>query len=195
MKGLFDILVSLLALIILLPFLLIISIWIVLDSRGGVFYSQKRVGRNNHDFMLLKFRSMRPDSDQKGLLTIGGRDPRITRAGYFLRRTKLDELPQLLNIISGQMSIVGPRPEVRKYVELYTEEQLKVLEVKPGLTDYASLAYMNESEILSQHSDPEKAYIEIIMPAKLELNLKYIRERSMVKDIAIILKTILRIFK
>ena len=194
MKRLFDIVLSLLALIILLPFLLLISIWILLDSRGGIFYSQERVGRHKQDFRLLKFRSMKPDSDKKGLLTIGGRDPRITRAGYFLRRTKLDELPQLLNIISGSMSIVGPRPEVRKYVDLYKEEQLKVLEARPGLTDYASLEYINESEILSKHDDPEKAYIDIIMPAKLELNLKYIRERSMGTDISIILKTVGRIF-
>lgn len=195
MKRLFDIVFSLLALIILLPFLIIVSIWIILDSRGGILYSQERVGRCNRNFKLLKFRSMRPDADKKGLLTIGGRDPRITRAGYYLRKTKLDELPQLFNILSGQMSIVGPRPEVRKYVDLYNAEQLKVLDARPGLTDYASLEYINESEILSTHEDPEKAYIEIIMPAKLELNLKYIRERSMEKDIQIILKTVNLIFK
>lgn len=194
MKRLFDILVSFLAMVLLLPFLLLISLWIVLDSRGGILYCQERVGQGNRNFRLLKFRTMRPGSDKKGLLTIGGRDPRITRAGYFLRKTKLDELPQFLNILEGRMSIVGPRPEVRKYVDLYNEEQLKVLEARPGLTDYASLEYIKESEILSTHEDPEKAYIDIIMPAKLELNLKYIRERSLKKDIGIILQTLRRMF-
>lgn len=194
-KRLFDILLSLLALLILLPLLILITIWIMVDSRGGAFYCQQRVGKRNQDFGMLKFRTMVPGSDQKGLLTLGGRDPRITRAGVFLRKTKLDELPQLMNVLAGQMSIVGPRPEVRKYVDLYTEEQLKVLEVRPGLTDYASLEYIDESEILSQHDEPEQAYIEVIMPAKLELNLKYIRERSMGKDIRIILQTLSRMFK
>lgn len=194
-KRIFDILFSFLALLILLPFMILISIWIIVDSRGGAFYRQQRVGRHSRNFGILKFRSMHPGADSKGLLTVGGRDPRITRAGRFLRKAKLDEMPQLFNILAGQMSIVGPRPEVRRYVDLYNEEQLKVLEVRPGLTDYASLEYINESEILSHHDDPEKAYIEIIMPAKLELNLKYIRERTMVKDIVIILKTLNRIFK
>ncbi|MEE4257202.1 MAG: sugar transferase [Bacteroidales bacterium] len=195
MKRLFDILLSLPALLILLPFMLIISIWIIVDSRGGAFYRQQRVGRHNRNFSMLKFRSMHPGADRKGLLTVGGRDPRITRAGYFLRKAKLDELPQLFNILAGQMSIVGPRPEVRKYVDLYNEDQMKVLDVRPGLTDYASLEYINESEILSQHDDPEKAYIEVIMPAKLELNLKYIRERTMGKDVRIILQTLGGMFK
>jgi lipopolysaccharide/colanic/teichoic acid biosynthesis glycosyltransferase len=194
-KRLFDILLSLPALLILLPFMLIISIWIIVDSRGGAFYRQQRVGRHNRNFSMLKFRSMHPGADRKGLLTVGGRDPRITRAGYFLRKAKLDELPQLFNILAGQMSIVGPRPEVRKYVDLYNEDQMKVLDVRPGLTDYASLEYINESEILSQHDDPEKAYIEVIMPAKLELNLKYIRERTMGKDVRIILQTLGGMFK
>ncbi len=194
-KRLFDIVMTLIALVILLPVFIFISIWILLDSRGGIFYRQPRVGKNNHDFSMLKFRSMRPDSDAKGLLTIGGRDPRITRAGYYLRKSKVDELPQLLNILVGEMSIVGPRPEVRKYVDFYTSEQLKVLDVKPGLTDYASLEYIDESNVLAMSENPEKLYIDTIMPAKLELNLKYIRERSMRKDLIIIAKTFQGILK
>ena len=194
-KRLFDIIISFLALVILLPVLIIISIWVLLDSKGGIFYRQSRVGKNNRDFTLLKFRTMHPGADTKGLLTVGERDPRITGAGYSLRRTKLDELPQLINILAGDMSLVGPRPEVRKYVDLYTDEQLKVLDIRPGLTDNASLAYIDESEILAKSEDPEKTYIETILPAKLELNLQYIRERSMGKDIGIIFRTISRIFR
>jgi len=194
-KRIFDIVTSLIALVILLPVFITISIWILLDSRGGIIYRQLRAGKNNRDFFIFKFRTMRPASDAAGLLTIGGRDPRITHAGYYLRKSKLDELPQLFNIIMGKMSIVGPRPEVRKYVKLYTEEQMKVFGVRPGLTDYASLEYIDESNILAASDDPEKTYIETIMPAKLDLNLKYIRERSMGRDIKIIFTTIIRIFK
>lgn len=194
-KRLFDIVTTLIALVILFPVFIFITIWILLDSRGGIFYSQPRVGKNNRDFSMLKFRTMRPDSDAKGLLTIGGRDPRITRAGYYLRKSKVDELPQLLNILLGEMSIVGPRPEVRKYVDLYTSEQLKVLDVRPGLTDYASLEYIDESNLLASSENPEQLYIDTIMPAKLELNLKYIHERSMRKDLIIIAKTIASIFR
>ena len=194
-KRLFDIIISLLALVILFPVLMIISIWVLLDSKGGILYRQRRVGKNNHDFTLLKFRTMHPGADTKGLLTVGERDPRISGAGYSLRRTKLDELPQLINILAGDMSLVGPRPEVRKYVALYTDEQLKVLDIRPGLTDNASLAYIDESEILAKSEDPEKTYIETILPAKLELNLQYIRERSMGKDIGIIFRTISGIFR
>jgi lipopolysaccharide/colanic/teichoic acid biosynthesis glycosyltransferase len=191
-KRLFDIFFSLIALIIMLPFFIFISIFIKLGSAGPVFYTQQRVGKNNRDFKLWKFRSMKTGSDKKGLITIGD-DIRVTGTGRFLRKYKLDELPQLLNIIGGDMSIVGPRPEVRKYVDLYNQEQLRVLSVKPGLTDYASLKYFNESEILKQYEDANKAYIEIIMPAKLKLNLEYIDDKKFGKDIGIILKTILRI--
>lgn len=194
-KRIFDIITSLIVLVLLLPVFIIISIWILLDSRGGIIYRQIRVGKNNRDFYMFKFRTMRPASDTAGLLTIGGRDPRITSAGYYLRKSKLDELPQLFNIIMGNMSVVGPRPEVRKYVEMYTSEQMKVLNVRPGLTDYASLEYIQESDILAASDDPEKTYIETIMPAKLELNLKYIMERSMGKDLIIIFKTISSIFR
>lgn len=194
MKRLFDITFAFVGLVLLLPLFLFISIWILLDSRGGIFYRQTRVGKSGVDFKLWKFRSMRPDSDKKGLLTVGGRDPRITRSGYFLRKTKMDELPQLINVLIGDMSFVGPRPEVRKYVELYSNEQKKVLNVRPGITDIASLEYFEESELLAKSSDPEKTYIEEIMPAKLKLNLQYIDKASLGTDIGMIFKTIGRIF-
>jgi lipopolysaccharide/colanic/teichoic acid biosynthesis glycosyltransferase len=193
-KRLFDILLSFFAIIVLLPFFIIISLLIVLSSRGGIFYTQKRVGKDNRDFNLYKFRTMVPGAHKSGLLTVGGRDPRITKVGYFLRKYKLDELPQLLNILKGDMSIVGPRPEVRKYVELYNDEQLKVLSVRPGLTDYASLEYINENEILGKSDDPEALYINKVMPEKLQLNLKYIKEKSLITDLKIILKTVAKIF-
>lgn len=189
MKRAFDIMLSALSLLLLIPVFLILSVWIILDSRGGIFYFQIRAGRHNQDFRLIKFRTMHPGADARGLLTVGGRDPRVSRAGYLLRKYKLDELPQLLNILLGDMSFVGPRPEVRKYVSLYSEEQLAVLSVRPGLTDYASLKYINESEILEKSNDPEATYIREIMPAKLDLNLKYIEERSMRVDIGILFKT------
>jgi lipopolysaccharide/colanic/teichoic acid biosynthesis glycosyltransferase len=195
MKRLFDIILAIISLLILFPALVIIAIWIMLDSRGGIFYLQNRVGKDNKDFNIFKFRSMHPGADAKGLLTVGGRDPRVSNAGYYLRKLKLDELPQLLNILSGDMSFVGPRPEVRKYVELYNEQQMKVLEARPGLTDYASLQYFDENEILEKSPDPEKDYIEMIMPAKLELNLQYIRERSFLLDIRIIFQTIGKVFR
>lgn len=195
MKRLFDILMSLIGLIILLPFFFLLSVWIMLDSPGGVFYRQKRVGKNNVDFLLWKFRSMRPDSDKKGLLTVGGRDPRITKSGYFIRKYKIDELPQLINVLTGDMSLVGPRPEVRKYVDLYSKEQLKVLDVRPGITDLASLNYFEESELLAKSLDPEKTYIEEIMPAKLKLNLQYIDKANLSTDLKMIFSTVARIFK
>jgi len=194
LKRIFDIFMSLAFIVILMPVFIFISIWIILDSRGGIFYLQSRVGKNNRDFRMYKFRSMRPDSDTLGLLTIGDHDPRVSRAGKFLRKAKLDELPQMLNILKGDMSFVGPRPEVRKYVELYSAEQMKVLNVRPGLTDYASLEYIDEDRILGQSEDPDRVYITEIMPAKLELNIRYIKERSFAKDILIILQTITRIF-
>lgn len=195
MKRLFDICASLPALVLLSPLFLLISLLIVLGSKGGVFYRQQRVGRNGKPFFLFKFRSMRPQSDTGSLITIGGRDSRITREGYFLRKYKLDELPQLLNIIRGDMSIVGPRPEVQRYVDLYTPEQKKVLSVRPGLTDWASIEYMDENELLGKSSDPEYTYIHEIMPAKLELNLRYIREAGLLTDLKIIFRTLFKIFR
>lgn len=194
MKRLFDIVMSLMGLLILCPLFLVLALWIAIDSSGGIFYRQTRVGKDNCDFRLWKFRSMRPDSDKKGLLTVGGRDPRITRSGYFIRKYKIDELPQLINVLVGDMSLVGPRPEVRKYVQLYTPLQMKVLTVRPGITDLASLHYFEESEMLAKSSDPEKTYIEEIMPAKLNLNLQYIDKASLSTDIGMIFATIARIF-
>jgi len=189
-KRLFDIFSSLLGLVILLPFLIAISVLIFVNSRGGVFYRQIRVGKNGKDFKLWKFRTMQPDSDKNGLLTVGGRDARITSLGYYLRKYKLDELPQLMNVFVGEMSIVGPRPEVRKYVDLYTSEQLQVLDVQPGITDYASIEYANENDLLAESSDPENKYIQQVMPAKLKLNMKYIAEKSLGTDLKIIFRTI-----
>lgn len=194
-KRVFDICFSLLALLILLPLLAIIALWVRVDSKGPVFYFQTRVGKNDHDFKLFKFRTMRPDADKHGLLTVGGRDSRVTRLGYYLRKFKVDELPQLLNVLLGQMSMVGPRPEVRKYTSLYTSEQKKVLSVKPGITDYASIKYFQESELLAKAVNPEETYIHDIMPVKLKLNLYYIQKQSFVRDIKIIAATVLKILK
>lgn len=174
--------------------MLFIALVINFESKGGFFYFQKRVGKNNVDFRLIKFRTMYVGAEKKGLLTVGKDDKRITGTGKLLRKLKLDELPQLLNILTGDMSIVGPRPEVRKYVDLYNEEQKKVLSVRPGLSDYASIEYFNENEVLSKSSEPEKTYIEQVMPHKLELNLKYINEQSFFIDLKIIFKTIFKIF-
>lgn len=193
MKRLFDICFSLFGLLFIFPWLLIIAVVIVLDSKGGVFYRQIRVGKNSRDFKIFKFRTMRPNSDKAGLLTVGSRDNRVTKVGYFLRKYKLDELPQLINVLVGDMSFVGPRPEVRKYVDMYDAEQLNVLSVKPGITDYASIEYSNENELLAKSENPEKTYIDEVMPAKLNLNLKYIQEIGLVTDIKIIFKTIRKI--
>src|ERR1035437_540637 len=190
LKRIFDIIFSLIGILILLPFFVLFAILIISDSGFPIFYSQKRVGRNGIDFPLLKFRTMKKGSDKKGLLTIGEKDSRITNSGYFLRKYKIDELPQLFNVLIGNMSLVGPRPEVRKYVEIYNAEQKKVLSVKPGITDYASIEYANENEILSKSENPEQLYINEVMPAKLKLNLKYIAEKSFVTDLEIIFKTI-----
>lgn len=192
-KRLFDIVFSLVGLILLSPLFIIISIWIITDSKGGVFYKQVRVGKDNKDFYLFKFRSMAVGSDKKGLITIGNNDSRITKIGYFLRKYKLDELPQLLNVFKGDMSLVGPRPEVRKYVQLYSPEHLKVLSVKPGITDYASIEFSNENEILGKAPNPDDIYINEIMPRKLDLNLKYIREKSLWVDLKIIFSTIVKV--
>ncbi len=194
MKRLFDILFSFLGLIVLLPFFIIIILLIKLTSQGPVFYVQQRVGQHGKDFGVFKFRTMHVDADKKGLLTVGGRDPRITGIGYFLRKYKLDELPQLINVLLGNMSLVGPRPEVRKYVELYTAEQRKVLNVKPGITDYASLEYFEENELLGKSSNPEETYITEVMPKKLHMNLKYIEEAGLITDLKLIFRTVARIF-
>jgi lipopolysaccharide/colanic/teichoic acid biosynthesis glycosyltransferase len=193
MKRLFDIVMSFIGLILLSPIFLVIAIWIKLDSKGPVFYKQTRVGKDGKDFKIFKFRSMRQGSDKQGLITVGGRDPRVTNSGYYIRKYKLDEFPQLINVFLGDMSIVGPRPEVRKYVDLYTEEQLKVLSVRPGITDIASIKYRNENELLEKAEDADKMYIEIIMPDKLKYNLEYINKKSFIYDVRLIFVTLLRI--
>ncbi len=189
-KRLFDIFFSLTGIIILFPIFIIISLLIILDSRGSIFYTQERIGKDEKPFKLYKFRTMKTDSDKKGLLTIGNKDNRITKVGYYLRKSKIDELPQLLNVLIGNMSLVGPRPEVKKYTMMYSAEQKKVLSVRPGITDFASIAYRNENELLAKCNNPEKTYIETIMPDKLKLNLKYIQEQSLWTDVKIIIKTI-----
>lgn len=190
MKRLFDIACSFFGLVFLSWLFVFVALWVGLSSRGGVFYRQRRVGRCNRDFTIYKFRSMRVNSDRQGLLTIGGRDGRITKAGVFIRKYKLDELPQLFNVLRGDMSFVGPRPEVRKYVELYTEEQKKVLTVRPGITSLSSIKYRNENEILSRSDNPEQYYIDVIMQDKLAIELDYLEQRSLLTDIKVIFQTI-----
>ena len=193
-KRCFDLFFSILGIILLLPVFLFVALWICIDSWGTVFYRQQRVGRNGIDFTLYKFRTMKVGADKNGLLTVGGRDPRITRSGYLLRKYKLDELPQLFNVLIGDMSLVGPRPEVRRYVNYYTTDQKMVLNVKPGITDYASIEYSEENELLAKAADPEKYYIEEVMPAKLLLNRKYIDEQDMATDMRIIWRTLKKIW-
>ena len=193
MKRLFDILFSLFILLFFLPFGIVLSVLIIIESKGGVFYKQERIGKNGIPFYLLKFRSMRTNADKLGKLTVGMRDPRITKIGYFIRKFKLDEFPQFINVLKGEMSIVGPRPDVKEFVDLYTAEQRTILLVKPGITDYASLEYFEESDLLAKSSDPEKTYIEEIMPAKIRLNQKYIANPTLFVDLKIVFLTANRI--
>jgi lipopolysaccharide/colanic/teichoic acid biosynthesis glycosyltransferase len=195
MKRAFDFLFSLFILVLFFPIGFVISILILFSSPGGIFYMQERIGRQGLPFKLYKFRSMRIDADQSGKLTVGMKDPRITRVGIFIRKYKLDEFPQFINVLRGEMSIVGPRPEVREFVALYTDIQKRVLEVKPGITDYASIEYFNENELLAASDDPKKTYIEDIMPDKLKINQKYLANPTLSNDLKIIFKTILRVLK
>jgi glycosyltransferase len=194
LKRIFDIVSSLFGLIVLSPFMLIIAILIKLDSKGPVFFKQVRVTKNGREFKIFKYRTMKIGSDKYSQITVG-KDSRITKVGDFLRKYKLDEIPQLINVLIGDMSLVGPRPEVPKYVALYTEEQREILKVRAGITDYASIEFSNENDILANETDPEKAYIEKIMPRKIELNKKYLSEISVMTDIKIILLTIKKILK
>ena len=189
MKRLFDIVASGLGLVVLSPLFLMIAICIKLDSKGPVFYRQVRVGKDNKDFRIFKFRSMSVGADKGSLVTIGGRDPRVTRSGYFIRKFKFDELPQLINVFFGDMSLVGPRPEVRHYVNYWTPEQMHVLDVRPGITDPASIKFRNENELMEQADDPEKYYIEVIMQEKIKLYLEYVEKHSFLYDIGLIFKT------
>ena len=189
MKRLFDVVASGVGLLLLSPLFLLVAIWIKLDSPGPVFYRQVRVGRYNRDFRIFKFRSMRVGADKGSLVTLGGRDPRVTRSGYFIRKFKIDELPQLINVFIGDMSLVGPRPEVRHYVDYWTKEQLRVLDVRPGITDPASIKFRNENELLEKADDPEKYYIEVIMQEKLRLYLEYVENHSFWYDMKLIFQT------
>ena len=189
----FDIIFSALGLVVLAPVFAVISLKIRLGSKGGSFYIQERIGKDGKAFGLYKFRTMRIGADNEGLLTVGEHDQRITRIGHFLRKTKMDELPQLLNVLKGEISLVGPRPEVRKYVELYTEAQRKVLSVRPGITDYASIEYVNENELLSQADDPERTYIEKVMPDKIKLNMRYLEHYTVSEYFKIIFLTLIKI--
>ncbi|MDB4999567.1 MAG: polysaccharide biosynthesis polyprenyl glycosylphosphotransferase [Mucilaginibacter sp.] len=192
-KRVFDFCFALIGLICLTPLFIVIACIIRLDSRGNIFYVQRRIGRNGIEFLLYKFRTMYVHSEQLGLLTIGYRDYRITHIGYWLRRYKLDELPQLFNILIGNMSFVGPRPEVRKYVETYTKQQQRVLLIKPGITDWASILYYNENEILAKSENPEYLYINEIIPTKILQNLNYIDRHNLWIDLRIIFQTLKKV--
>ena len=193
MTRIFDILLATLGLVILSPLLIFVYVAIVLESRGGGFYRHQRTGRYGKPFRLIKFRSMYVNADKHGLITVGGHDNRITRVGYYIRKYKIDELPQLINVVKGDMSIVGPRPEVKKYTDLYTEEQRKILDIRPGITDYASIKYVDENEILGTSDNPERTYIEHIMPDKIKLNMIYISQNGIKEYFKIIFLTLTNI--
>ncbi len=195
LKRTFDFLASLFGLLLLSPLILCIAVWVKCDSKGPIFYRQVRVGKDGREFKLLKFRSMRMGADRAGLLTLGDRDPRITRSGFWLRKTKLDELPQLFNVLVGDMSLVGPRPEVPKYVALYTPEQREILSVRPGITDAASVEMSNEAELMAQQADPEGYYVNVQIPLKIKLAKEYIAQQSFLSDLKLIVRTIGVMFK
>ena len=193
-KRIFDFISSFFFLFLFFPFFILLSILIKIDSKGPIFFTQIRVGKNNKDFLLLKFRTMKVAQENSSLITIGN-DNRITNIGNILRKYKLDELPQLINILKGEMSVVGPRPEVRKYVDMYSSSQLEVLSVKPGLTDPSSIKFSNESELLGTAANPEKYYTETLMPLKIEISLNYVRTQTFIGDLKIIFQTFSKIFK
>ncbi|MBB1573161.1 MAG: sugar transferase [Bacteroidia bacterium] len=195
LKRTFDFLASLFGLLLLSPLILCIAVWVKCDSKGPIFYRQVRVGKDGREFKLLKFRSMRMGADRAGLLTLGDRDPRVTRSGFWLRKTKLDELPQLFNVLVGDMSLVGPRPEVPKYVALYTPEQREILSVRPGITDAASVEMRNEAELMAQQADPEAYYVNVQIPMKIKLAKEYIAQQSFLSDLKLIVRTIGVMFK
>jgi lipopolysaccharide/colanic/teichoic acid biosynthesis glycosyltransferase len=195
MKRVFDLICCLVALIALLPLFVILAIAVKLDSRGPVFFSQERVGWGGRRFRLYKFRTMVADAAQCGPAITRGGDWRVTRIGKVLRRFKLDELPQLWNVVKGDMSIVGPRPEVPKYVALFPKEYERVLTVRPGITDLATLQYRNEESVLQHAADAEQFYVEQVLPAKLKLNLEYLKKRGFFYDLKLILLTLVRIVK
>ncbi len=193
MKRAFDVLAATVGLVVLSPLMLCAAVAVRLSSRGPILFRQTRVGRGFREFEILKFRTMHVDAPERGGPLTASGDPRVTKVGALLRKTKIDELPQLINVLRGEMSLVGPRPEVPKYVEMYRDAYAELLKVRPGITDLASLKYRNESELLGQYDDPEKAYVGEILPDKIELGRRYLRERNMLMDIAIILRTLLRL--
>ncbi len=193
MIRIFDWAIAFIFLLLLSPFLITIGIVVMLGSPGGVFYMQTRIGKNGVPFKLFKFRSMRIGSDKQGLLTIGNNDSRITKIGSFLRASKLDELPQFINVLKGEMSIVGPRPEVEKYTSLYTSAQREVLSVLPGITDLASIKFRNENELLASQADPENYYIQEVIPLKIKLNMAYIQNRNLMNYFKIIYQTLVAV--
>ena len=195
LKRTFDFLASFFGLLLLSPLILCIAVWVKCDSKGPIFYRQVRAGKGGREFKLFKFRSMRVGADRAGLLTLGDRDPRVTRSGFWLRKTKLDELPQLFNVLVGDMSLVGPRPEVPKYVALYTPEQREVLSVRPGITDTASVEMRNEAELMAQQADPEGYYVNVQIPLKIKLAKEYIAQQSLLSDLKLIVRTIGVMFK
>lgn len=190
MRRAFDLLGALLGLALLLPLFLVIACFIKLSDRGPVFYRQVRVGRGGRPFRIWKFRTMVQDADRVGSSLTVGADPRITRPGVWLRRWKLDELPQLINVVAGEMGFVGPRPEVPRFVELYTSEQRKVLDLRPGVTDLASIAYRDENSLLGSLEDPEAHYIAVILPEKIRMNLAYAAHATLWRDFKVILATL-----
>ena len=190
-----DIVLSCLGLLLLSPLFVVVAVWIVIDNPGPIFYRQQRVGKDGKDFGLLELRAMRIGADKESLITSGEHDSRITRAGYYIRKYKLDELPQLWNVLVGDMSLVGPRPEVRKYVDMYTDEQRLILSVRPGITDYASIEYIDENRLLAQAEDPDRTYIEEIMPAKIALNMRYIEHQTLGEYLKIIFLTFAKIIR
>lgn len=190
MIRIFDVILSFVGLLILSPFLLIVYLLIRLESKGGGFYTQTRIGKAGKPFQLYKFRSMRIGSDKKGLITVGEKDSRITKMGYFVRRYKIDELPQLWNVLKGDMSLVGPRPEVKKYTDMYNDEQKKVLSIKPGITDWASIKYVDENRILGEAENPDETYVKVIMPSKIALNMIYINNHTLKEYFKIIFATL-----
>ncbi|WP_205943357.1 sugar transferase [Pedobacter frigoris] len=189
-KRLFDVFFALAGMLVLFPVFITVAFLIKAGSKGGIFYKQVRVGLNQKTFKLVKFRTMCANADQDGLLTVGDHDMRITKIGYWLRKYKIDELPQLINVLNGDMSFVGPRPEVCKYVELYNSFQKRVLTVKPGITDWASIEFIDENRLLANAEDPESFYINTIIPLKIDQNLKYIDHHSIWIDLKIISYTL-----
>ncbi len=195
MKRLFDLFASTIGFLVLLPLFVLITILIKVNSKGSIFYLQERIGKNGKVFKIYKFRTMISDADKQGSLSLGKSDTRITKIGHLLRKLKFDELPQLINVIKGDMSLVGPRPEIKKYTDLYSKKQREVLKVRPGITDYASLKYIDEEQLLGASSEPEETYINEIMPDKINLNLEYLKNSNLLTDIQLIFKTVFKMFR